>query len=82
MNYCLIESILVKVLIEVFNVFFPGVHAFLAFLRDVKADEELAAEDLVDIVSLVRVSLQAHLYKILEVLGPIALDLGHVLFDD
>ena len=72
----------VVLLIEIPNIFLPGSHAFLARLLIIETDEEPAAEDLVDIVALGRVSLQAHLDKFLEVGGPVALDLGHVLVDD
>ena len=67
---------------EVPDIFLPSGHAFIACLLVVETDEEPAAEDLVDVVALGRVSLQAHLNKILEVGGPVALNLGHVLVDD
>ena len=47
-----------------------------------ESSEEPTAEDLVDVVAIVRVSLQAHLDKIFEIFRPRARDFGDILVDD
>ena len=64
------------------DVLLPGALALLASRFVVKSSEELAVEDLVDVVALVRVPLQAHLDEIFEVVGPRASDFGDILVDN
>ena len=64
------------------DVLLPGALALLASRFVVESSEELAVEDLVDVVALVRVPLQAHLDEIFEVVGPRASDFGDILVDN
>ena len=64
------------------DVLLPGALALLASRFVVESNEELAVEDLVDVVALVRFPLQAHRNEIFEVIRPRASDFGDIIVDD